>query len=119
MAADVDLPDFIPGARVLVRATVVADGDGGLYVEIAGPRPPFTVQRALVSQPEIAGPDLDEPAPAPLRIGDRVTDERGAEFELVDIRERDDKAVIAMLWSADSGAGWDFLSNLARAEASE
>lgn len=111
----IDLPDFIPGARVLIRATVSADDPAGLWVEIAGPRAPFTVCRVLVGPAEVYGPDPDEPIPAPLKVGERVTDERGETYELVGIRQRDDKQVIAMLWNDNGGAASDYLSNLARA----
>lgn len=109
----IDPVDLTNGDAVLIRAVYCEANEegGGLSVLVDGPRPPFTRQLVLVADIEALARTPDAPVWEP-RAGDRVRDERGREFELVDIKQRDDKAMIAMLWSADFGADWAFLEAL-------
>ena len=117
----IDPATLKPGQRLLVHATIKEVGtlaeDSAvpmLTAEITGVRPPFTLQRIQIGMNDVHSlvDDETEPPP-PLKIGDRVRDAQGMEFEVTgEPRTTEGGLTKVALWNEVIGYDTDFVSNL-------
>ena len=136
----IDPADLKPGMIVSVRATVSAagvqtneprrDGDGevstgevdrrGVLVTFDGARPPFTEFSVTVTAEEIESILAEAPEASPLEVGERVRDETGRKYEVIDApRKKANGKTVVGLWSEDGGFDWAYPERLERVTGAE
>ena len=88
-----------------------------VYVTIKGPRPPFTAESVAVGASEIDGVCEGDAAIEPLKMGDKVRDMQGREFEVISPPRETEAGVLQVgLWSETIGFDFDYPINLERVE---